>query len=149
MREHEQITTIFNETYPNLCRFLESLLGRDKQAQDIAQESFLRLYQTEFGQIPIFRSSLLVDGQVCRERFFTADFSQPVVEDLDNKRNITVVPENEIQSVIADGEIFDFAKAAEKRFEKSLVINSAKFKLEAASGTVRTANGEIIVKLSR
>jgi RNA polymerase sigma-70 factor (ECF subfamily) len=52
-REHEQITTIFNETYPNLCRFLESLLGRDNQAQDIAQESVLRLYQTEFGQIPI------------------------------------------------------------------------------------------------
>ena len=81
--------------------------------------------------------------------FFRADFSQPVVEDLDNKRYVTVVPENEIQSVIADGEIFDFAKAAEKRFEKNLVINSTKFKLEAASGTIRTVNGEIIVKLSR
>lgn len=50
-REQEQITTIFNETYPNLCRFLESLLGRDNQAQDIAQESFLRLCQTDVGLI--------------------------------------------------------------------------------------------------
>jgi hypothetical protein len=81
--------------------------------------------------------------------FFTADFSQPVVEDLDNKRYITVVPENEIQSVTADGEIFEFTKTAEKRFEKSLVINSAKFKLEARGGTIRTENGEIIVKLSK
>lgn len=49
--ESEKITTIFQETYPNLCRFLESIVGRGHQAQDIAQESFLRLCQAEFGQI--------------------------------------------------------------------------------------------------
>lgn len=49
--ENEEITTIFKETYPNLCRFLESIIGRNNQAQDIAQESFLRLCRAEFGQI--------------------------------------------------------------------------------------------------
>ena len=49
---NEEITTIFKETYPNLCRFLESIIGRgSSHAQDIAQESFLRLCQAEFGQI--------------------------------------------------------------------------------------------------
>ena len=53
--ENEEITTIFKETYPHLCRFLESIIGRraagGSQAQDIAQESFLRLCKAEFGQI--------------------------------------------------------------------------------------------------
>lgn len=47
----EEISKIFSEVYPNLCRFLESIVGRDNQAQDIAQESFLRLCQTDFGEI--------------------------------------------------------------------------------------------------
>lgn len=47
----EEITTIFQENYPNLCRFLESIVGRDNHAQDIAQESFLRLCRAEFGNI--------------------------------------------------------------------------------------------------
>lgn len=47
----EEITRVFNEIYPNLCRFLESIVGRGVLAQDIAQESFLRLCQAEFGQI--------------------------------------------------------------------------------------------------
>lgn len=47
----EEITTIFKEIYPNLCRFLESIVGRGYQAQDIAQESFLRLCQADFGQV--------------------------------------------------------------------------------------------------
>jgi RNA polymerase sigma-70 factor (ECF subfamily) len=51
MRENEPITTIFNDIYPSLCRFLKGLLGSSGQAQDIAQESFLRLCQAEFAQI--------------------------------------------------------------------------------------------------
>lgn len=47
----EEITTIFQKNYPNLCRFLESIVGRDNHAQDIAQESFLRLCRAEFGDI--------------------------------------------------------------------------------------------------
>lgn len=47
----EEITTIFQENYPNLCRFLESIVGRQTHAQDIAQESFLRLCQAEIGDI--------------------------------------------------------------------------------------------------
>ena len=53
-RNSEDISTIFKEIYPNLCRFLESIVGRGSsgyQAQDIAQESFLRLYQADFGQV--------------------------------------------------------------------------------------------------
>lgn len=39
--------------YPSLCRFLEGMLGRDREAQDIAQESFLRLCQANFGEISV------------------------------------------------------------------------------------------------
>lgn len=49
----EEITSVFQENYPSLCRFLESIVGRNNQAQDIAQESFLRLCQVEFSDISI------------------------------------------------------------------------------------------------
>jgi RNA polymerase sigma-70 factor (ECF subfamily) len=49
-RDDEEFTVIFNEVYPNLCRFLECLLGGEGAAQDIAQESFLRLHRT--GDVP-------------------------------------------------------------------------------------------------
>lgn len=43
--EEEEFIRIFEEVYPNLCRFLESLMGDHGAAQDIAQESFMRLFQ--------------------------------------------------------------------------------------------------------
>ncbi len=47
----ENIATVFQENYPSLCRFLESIVGRGNLAADIAQESFVRLCQTDFGEI--------------------------------------------------------------------------------------------------
>jgi hypothetical protein len=78
---------------------------------------------------------------------FTARFSQAVIEDLENKRYITVVPENEILPATADGETFELVKTTEKRFEKSLVINAAGLKFEAISGSIKTKNGEIVIRL--
>lgn len=53
MRDKAELTSIYNETYPSLCRFLESLLGRGSgAAQDIAQESFLRLCENELADTP-------------------------------------------------------------------------------------------------
>jgi RNA polymerase sigma-70 factor (ECF subfamily) len=46
-RDNEEFAMIFNEVYPNLRRFLECLLGGDAGAQDIAQESFLRLHRAD------------------------------------------------------------------------------------------------------
>jgi DNA-directed RNA polymerase specialized sigma24 family protein len=47
-RDNEEFTMIFNEHYRILCRFLECLLaGRSELAQEIAQESFLRLYRQD------------------------------------------------------------------------------------------------------
>jgi RNA polymerase sigma-70 factor (ECF subfamily) len=52
-RDNEEFTMIFNEHYPGLCRFLECLLGgRTDVAQEIAQESFLRLYRLEGDALP-------------------------------------------------------------------------------------------------
>lgn len=45
--DEEEFTLIFEEVYPNLCRFLESLLKDHAKAQDIAQESFVRLFRLE------------------------------------------------------------------------------------------------------
>jgi RNA polymerase sigma-70 factor, ECF subfamily len=45
--EDDDFTTLFQDFYPSLCRFLESLLGgRAALAQDLAQESFLQLHRT-------------------------------------------------------------------------------------------------------
>ena len=46
-RDNEEFAVIFNKVYPNLCRFLECLLGGEAAAQDIAQESFLRLHRAD------------------------------------------------------------------------------------------------------
>ena len=47
-RDNEEFTMIFNEHYRGLCRFLECLLaGRSEVAQEMAQESFLRLYHQD------------------------------------------------------------------------------------------------------
>src|SRR5260370_26151586 len=50
--DHDQYARVFNEVYPGLCRFLECLLAFGGQAQEIAQESFLRLYRRGPAGIP-------------------------------------------------------------------------------------------------
>jgi RNA polymerase sigma-70 factor (ECF subfamily) len=50
--DHDQYARVFNEFYPGLCRFLECLLAFDGQAQDVAQEAFLRLYRRGPSGIP-------------------------------------------------------------------------------------------------
>ena len=42
---------LFDEHYPGLCRFLEALMGGRPLAEEIAQESFLRLFQQGEGTI--------------------------------------------------------------------------------------------------
>src|SRR5215467_6730812 len=52
--EDDEFTMLFVEFYPNLCRFLECLLGgRAALAQDLAQESFLQLHRTAWGTLPV------------------------------------------------------------------------------------------------
>ncbi len=41
---NDEFVSVFNEVYPNLCRFLASMLGNESAAQDLAQECFLRLH---------------------------------------------------------------------------------------------------------
>ncbi len=43
--DEEEFTAIFDDVYPNLCRFLEGILGSDGSAQEIAQECFMKLYK--------------------------------------------------------------------------------------------------------
>lgn len=51
-RQNDEFISIFNEVYPNLCRFLECLIGERSAAQDVAQESFLRLYRFGLYRLP-------------------------------------------------------------------------------------------------
>ncbi len=51
--EDEEFTTLFQDFYPSLCRFLECLLGgRAALAQDLAQESFLQLHRSAWSTLP-------------------------------------------------------------------------------------------------
>jgi len=50
----EEFSRLFQDFYPSLCRFLECLLGgRASLAQDLAQESFLQLHRTAWGEVPL------------------------------------------------------------------------------------------------
>jgi RNA polymerase sigma-70 factor, ECF subfamily len=49
---NDPMVTVFDEVYANLCRFLECLLGNHSSAQDIAQESFLRLHRLGSDLLP-------------------------------------------------------------------------------------------------
>ena len=50
--DDEEFTRLFQSFYPVLCRFLECLLsGRSSLAQDLAQESFVRLHTNEWGSL--------------------------------------------------------------------------------------------------
>ena len=54
-RDTEEFESFFHETYPSLCRFLECMLAGGAaraSAQDIAQESFLRLHNEGLGRFP-------------------------------------------------------------------------------------------------
>lgn len=50
--EDEEFAMFFQDQYPNLCRFLECMLGGRSGAQDIAQESFMQLYRAGFHTLP-------------------------------------------------------------------------------------------------
>jgi RNA polymerase sigma-70 factor (ECF subfamily) len=43
--DNQEFTAVFNDLYANLCRFLECMLRGSGAAQDIAQETFVRLYR--------------------------------------------------------------------------------------------------------
>lgn len=54
-REDDDFTALFQAHYAGLCRFLECLMGGGHEAgaaQDIAQESFMRLYKLGQGALP-------------------------------------------------------------------------------------------------
>jgi hypothetical protein len=80
------------------------------------------------------------------ENSFTANFSQPVIEDLENKQYTTFVTENE--SVLADGAAVDLGKNGEVMFDKSLTVNSANFKIGASVGIIKILDGEILIVLN-
>lgn len=48
----DQFTKIFHELFPRLCQFLECLLGNSNLAQDLAQETLLRLYHADIDHLP-------------------------------------------------------------------------------------------------
>jgi RNA polymerase sigma-70 factor (ECF subfamily) len=51
--EDEDFSRFFDEVYPGLRRFLECLLGGGRGvAEEVAQESFMRLYHTGFRTLP-------------------------------------------------------------------------------------------------
>src|SRR5262249_48833779 len=50
--EKLDLEAVFGEVYPALCRFLEGFTGRSGVAQELAQESFLRLIRTGSDVIP-------------------------------------------------------------------------------------------------
>jgi RNA polymerase sigma-70 factor, ECF subfamily len=51
-RDNDEFAMLFDEIYPNLCRFLDCMLGQSNVAQDVAQETFMRLYRLGPDSLP-------------------------------------------------------------------------------------------------
>jgi RNA polymerase sigma factor (sigma-70 family) len=51
--EDDEFARFFDDLYPSLCRFLECFWGGGRAAaEDLAQESFMRLYHKGLGSLP-------------------------------------------------------------------------------------------------
>ncbi len=50
--DNQKFTAVFNDLYPNLCRFLECMLRENGSAQDIAQETFVQLFRKGNPRMP-------------------------------------------------------------------------------------------------
>lgn len=49
---NQEFSAIFNELYPGIRRFLECMISRSGSAQDVAQETFVRLFRKGSEAIP-------------------------------------------------------------------------------------------------
>ena len=49
--DNQEFAAVFNELYPGVCRFLGCMLG-SAGAQDVAQETFVRLFRKGSGTMP-------------------------------------------------------------------------------------------------
>ena len=78
---------------------------------------------------------------------FTAAFSQPVIEDLDNRRYTTVIPETEHETIKIDGVEIDPSLVVNTRTFKTIEIAAANFKLQAKNGSIIIGNKEVAIKL--
>lgn len=47
----EAFTAVYDELSPGLCRYVEGLLGRTGAAQEVVQETFVRLYRLGAGHV--------------------------------------------------------------------------------------------------
>jgi hypothetical protein len=79
---------------------------------------------------------------------FTAQFSQPVVEDLNDKKYISVVPEDKNLEIKLNGQNVDLSKDQEIKFNEKLEITSENLKFEANKGSIKINNNEIFINLS-
>jgi RNA polymerase sigma-70 factor, ECF subfamily len=50
--DNQEFAAVFNDLYPGLCRFLACLMVGSGSAQDIAQETFVRLFRKGSGTMP-------------------------------------------------------------------------------------------------
>lgn len=125
--EDDEFARFFDQFYPSLCRFLECLLaGGLAAAEDVAQESFLRLYHKGLGSLPegearfwLFRVARnlalneLDRGQMRRRLFdrVAAAFGSRAVS-----------PEREYEAAERRGMILDLLKLLPERQRAALLL---------------------------
>ncbi len=78
---------------------------------------------------------------------YTANFSQPVVEDIGNKRYTTVVPDGVVVKLSIDGNSFDPDKIVGRRAFATIKIETENFSLEASNGSIEMTDGNVVIKL--
>src|SRR5262249_23725395 len=116
-----EFAMIFNEIYPALCRFLECMLGGSGHAQEIAQESFLRLYQNGLDNLPshqvrfwLYRVARNLALNELNKRETRIKFFQSLVELFNTK---VVNPERELEKTESNEIVLELLKTlpAEQR----------------------------------
>jgi hypothetical protein len=84
-----------------------------------------------------------------QEKYYAAEFNQPVLEDRGNQKYFTVVPAGETPTVLLDGRPLAPDSSIRKRIGKKLVVSSPHLRLEAESGEVEVTGTGVVVTIAR
>jgi hypothetical protein len=97
---------------------------------------------TVIGKEKRIHSRMLKAGE---ENHYSAEFNQPVIEDLQTRQYLTTIESDEKITIRIDGVLLDITPA-EKRFA-TLILATSKVTLEARNGIVKISPDRIVITL--
>jgi hypothetical protein len=86
---------------------------------------------------------------VAQKGHYRAELQQPVLEDRQQKKYVTVVKAPDQPTALLDGAPLALDKPARKRIEKKLVISTPPFHLEAEAGEIEVTSTGVVITIHK